>query len=440
MKQSANSWTLIEAVRVIDPYRGFDEKGDVLIGEGTFQDATMTPRGSVNKVSGKGLWLVPRLMDMHVHFRAPGQEWKEDITSGAMAAAHGGFSVVATMPNTAPVVDSASLVRWQQQEAEQLGLVDIVPLGAVTKGSRGEELAELWTMERAGAVGFSDDGRPVSSGAIMRAALSYSRTLGHPIIQHAEDLSLTHRAVMHEGQVSGRLGLTGAPAEAESAMVWRDVQLAALTGGRLHVAHLSSPGSLEAVDWAKRRGLAVTAEVTPHHLYFTDERVASPAYDTASKVNPPLRSEEIRQALVKALASGLIDAVASDHAPHHADEKEGAYVDAPFGISGLETAVAAVMSVILDAAVMTPLDLFERMTRAPHRILNLPYRGTVPGESADFALIDPGRRWRVEPTHWYSKGKNSPFMGMELVGQVIATMRRGRWIMQEGEVGACVQP
>jgi dihydroorotase len=424
-------------VRVIDPYRGMDYVGDVVIGDGRFHDPERNVSTDMDRVSARGLWLVPRLTDMHVHFRAPGQEWKEDIESGARAAAHGGVTAVAAMPNTEPIVDSASLVAWQRQEAARLGLVDLYPIGAISKGSQGEELAELWTMEQAGAVGFSDDGRPLASSRLMRAALSYSTTLKHPIIQHAEDRDLSRAGVMHEGDVSGRLGLVGVPAEAESSMVWRDVQLAALTGGRLHVAHVSSIGSLEAIEWAKRHGLKVSAEVTPHHLFFTDERVANPAYDSATKVNPPLRPETIRVALLQALKSGLIEVVASDHAPHHGDEKAHPYAEAPFGISGLETLIGATMMVALGEGAMSPLDLFERMTRAPHRVLNLTYGGVSPGEWADFALIDPKRRWRVGDTGWYSKGKNSPWMGRELIGQVISTMHRGDWTMQEGEVGLC---
>lgn len=440
MTQKERDWVRIEGVRVIDPYRGIDQEGDVLIGNGRFQDARESAQSSVQVVSGRGLWLVPRLFDMHVHFRAPGEEWKEDLLSGSRAAAHGGFSLVATMANTHPVVDSPALVAWQKSEAKRLGLVEIVPLGAISKGLEGEQLAELWAMQQAGAAGFSDDGRPVASSALMRAALSYSRTLLHPIIQHAEDLDLSYRAVMHEGEVSGRLGLAGAPAEAESTMVWRDVQLAALTQGRLHVAHVSSLGALDAVAWAKSRGLAVSAEVTPHHLYFTDERVAQPAYDTHSKMNPPLRPEAMRQALIKALQSGLIDVVASDHAPHHADEKSLPYAEAPFGVSGLETSVGAMMSLMLPEGTMHPLELFERMTRAPHRIVGLGYRGVVPGERADFALIDPKGSWRVDPKNWYSKGINSPFMGLQLSGRVVFTMHDGIWTMQEGEVSECVRP
>jgi len=439
MSQDRADWVRLEGVRVIDPFRGQDQEGDVLVGDGSFQEPTLSPRSRVRTMSGRGLWLVPRLTDMHVHFRSPGQEWKEDFQSGSMAAAHGGFSVVATMANTEPVVDSVSLIQWQKAEAKALGLVEVVPIGAVSKGLGGEELAELWTMEQGGAGGFSDDGRPVASSALMRAALSYSSTMRHPIIQHAEDLELSHLGVMHEGDVSGRLGLTGIPLEAESAMVWRDVQLAALTNGRLHIAHISSLGALEAIAWAKSRGLKVTAEVAPHHLFFTDARVGSPAYDTATKVNPPLRPENVRQALLAALKMGLIDAVASDHAPHHADEKDRPYAQAAFGISGLETSLAAMITIGLGEAEMTPLALFERMTRAPHRILGMDYGGVVAGARADFALIDPKARWRVEPAGWYSKGKNSPWMGTELTGRVISTMYGGHWTMQEGEVVRCAQ-
>ncbi len=437
--RDGSGWWKITDVRVIDPYRQQEWLGDVIVGQGHFQDgvATVGETERVEIVAGRGLWLVPRLLDMHVHFRAPGQEWKEDLASGAAAAAHGGFSAVVTMPNTDPVVDSPSLVSWQIAESRRIGLVDVLPAGAVTKTSQGHELAELWKMEQAGAVAFSDDGRPVADGGLMRSALSYSATLSRPIVQHAEDLTLSGQGVMHEGAVSGRLGLAGVPGAAEAVVAWRDVQLAALTGGRLHIAHVSTPGALEAIQWAKAHDLSVTAEVTPHHLFFTDERVAELAFSPATKVNPPLRPESYRQALLQAMKSGLIDVIASDHAPHHADEKDLPYNHAPFGISGLETAVAAVITVGLGELAMSPLALFERMTAAPHRILGLAYRGLTPGEWADFALIDPDARWTVDPGTWYSQGKHTPWRGMELRGQVVAAMHRGRWTVREGEVLPC---
>lgn len=434
MNDQERSWK-ITGVRVIDPFTRTEETTDVFIVGGRFADKGSAKECSA--VDGQGLWLVPDLTDMHVHFRAPGQEWKEDLASGSAAAAAGGFSAVATMPNTVPVVDTASLVRWQVLEGERIGLVDIVPIGAVSKGSKGEELAELFEMEAAGAGGFSDDGRPVVNSRLMRAALSYSRTLRAAIIQHAEDPGLSAGAVMHEGAVSGRLGLPGAPGVAEAAMVWRDVELAALTGGRLHVAHVSVQETLEALAWARERTLAVTAEVTPHHLYFTDERVASPRFDPSTKVNPPLRPEAHRRALIAAVKSGLIGVIASDHAPHHRDEKDAPYVDAPFGISGLETSVGAVMTVLLGEGAMTPLDLFERMTVAPRRLLGLSPGGVRPEQAADFALIDPKAVWTVDPDRFYSRGKNTPFAGERLTGRVVATMRHGRFVMREGEVIGC---
>ncbi len=435
-EREGSGWWKITDVRVIDPYRQRAWQGDVLVGQGRFQDLAASA-DAPESVSGRGLWLVPRLLDMHVHLRSPGQEWKEDLASGSAAAAHGGFAAVMTMPNTDPVVDVPSLVSWQIAEGRRIGLVDVLPAGAVTKASGGQELAELWKMEKAGAVGFSDDGRPVADGGLMRAALSYSATLAGPIVQHAEDVTLSGRGVMHEGEVSGRLGLAGVPGEAEAVMVWRDVQLAALTDGRLHVAHVSTPGALEAIQWAKAHGLRVTAEVTPHHLFFTDERVAELAFSPVTKVNPPLRPESYRQVLLQAMKSGLIDAIASDHAPHHADEKDLPYKDAPFGISSLETAVAAVLTVGLDELAMDPLTLLVRMTAAPHRILGLSYQGLVPGESADFALIDPDARLPVDPGKWYSQARETPWQGVALRGQVVATMLRGRWAMREGEVLTC---
>ncbi len=371
---------------------------------------------------------------MHVHFRDPGQEYKEDLVSGSRAAAAGGFTLVCTMPNTVPVVDIPSLVQWQISRAETLGLVRIMPIGAVTKGEQGQELAELFQMAEAGAVAFSDDGHPVSDSRIMRAALSYSSSIGRPIIQHAEDSQLALGGVMHEGRVSHRLGLTGAPDEAESIMVWRDVELAGLTHGWLHVAHVSSPGSLEALRYAKNRGWNVSAEASPHHLFLTDETVAQWNFNPVTKVNPPLRPDAIRQELIAAVVSGLIPVLASDHAPHHADEKLRPYDEAPFGISGLETFLGAVMTLFLSEGRMSAMDLFSRMTVGPHHVLHERYPGIMPDAPADFTLIDPAKRWTVTASKFYSKGHNTPFEGVNLTGQAVTTMVGGHFSMRDREV------
>lgn len=426
----------IRGARIIDPFRDCEATEEIFVHNGRFisrnevNDQTM----AVEVVDATGLWLVPRLTDMHVHFREPGQEWKETIATGSQAAAHGGFTVVCPMPNTTPVIDLPQWVEWQIQKAEMIGLVRLFPIGAVTKGSSGSELAELFAMEQKGAVAFSDDGRPVSDARIMRSALMYSTTLSHPIIQHAEDRSLAQGTAMHEGYISEIMGIPGVPEEAEAIMAWRDVELAGLTHGHLHIAHASAQGTLEAIRYAKRRGLHVTGEATPHHLYLTDEAVLQFQYRSITKVNPPLRPAASRDALVHALKTGIIDVIASDHAPHHWDEKQKPYVDAPYGISGLETSLGVVMTTLIHSGEMSPMAVFRTMTSAPHRILGIPYQGIHPGEAADFTLIDPHRRWQVDTNQFYSKGKNTPIEGEFLTGQAVSTMCRGRWTMREGQV------
>lgn len=424
------SWH-IKNIRVLDPFTGRDGDGELFIENGYFVEAK---RPGMQTFDGRGLWAVPRLTDMHVHFREPGQEHKEDLVTGSRAAAAGGFTVVATMPNTDPVIDIPALVDWQIRRGQEIGLVDIWPLGAVTKGSRGQELAEMGMMQKAGAVGFSDDGQVVGHSRLMRAALSYATTLGRPIIQHAEDRDLSQGSVMHEGEVSSRVGLPGVPAVAESSIVWRDVELSLLTGGPLHVAHVTALGSLDALHYGRSRNASVTAEATPHHLLLTDEAVAEWNVDPITKVNPPLRPAAFRQALIEALVSGLVSVIASDHAPHHRDEKNGTYLDAPYGISGLETSLGTTLTVLLHSGRMTPLDLLARLTVGPHQALRMNYPGVVPGARADLTLIDPEHRWRVDSTQFYSRGHNTPMNGIELTGKAAATMVRGRWTMQDGEV------
>jgi dihydroorotase len=429
ISEEIRSWR-IRGARVLDPFRGIDSVEDVFIRDGVISgEASGVPIGPT--IDAQGLWLVPRLMDMHVHFREPGLEYKEDLQSGSRAACAGGFTVVCTMPNTVPVIDIPSLVQWQIARAQELGLVRIMPIGSVTKGEQGRELAELFQMAEAGAVGFSDDGHPVSDSRIMRAALSYSASMSRPIIQHAEDSLLALGGVMHEGRVSHQLGLTGVPDEAEAVMVWRDVELAALTHGWLHVAHVSAPGSLEALQYARRRGLHVSAEAAPHHLFLTDETVRQWNYNPVTKVNPPLRPEPVRQALIAAVVSGLIPVIASDHAPHHADEKLRPYDEAPFGISGLETFLGSMMTLFLGEGLLSPLDLFARMTVGPHQVLHQSYPGIVPGAAADLTLIDPARQWTVQTQKIYSKGRNTPLEGRKLTGRAVATMVGGRFTMRD---------
>ncbi len=425
---------LIRGGRVIDPYRQIDSHDeDVWVVEGRVAKAPPTG-ADVMEVDARGLWVLPRLIDMHVHFRDPGQTWKETIETGSRAAAHGGIGAVATMPNTVPVTDTPELVEWVKNRGEAVGLVRIFPIGAVTVGSQGEELADLFRLKQAGARAFSDDGLPVASSRMMRAALTYSRDLERVIINHAEDRSLTDGASVHEGLAAHRLGLPAAPETAEAMMVWRDVLLAGLTGGWLHLAHVSARESLEALSYARQHQYRVTAEAAPHHLLLNDEALLRWQYDSVTKVNPPLRPESSRQALLKALKQGLVNVVASDHAPHHLDEKALPYVQAPFGISGLETILSALITALIEPGLMTALDAWALMTTGPDQVLGLHSQGLAEGEPADLTLINPTRKWQVDPAAFYSLGHNTPLAGMKLTGQAVATMVGGRWTMREGEV------
>ncbi len=424
----------IRGVRVIDPYRHIDsEQEEVWVVNGRIAPEPIKNL-EAKVIDARGLWLVPRLLDMHVHFREPGQTWKETIATGSRAAAHGGITAVAVMPNTVPVTDTPELVEWVQMRGRAMGLVDVLPLGAVSVGSQGQELADLGRMHESGARGFSDDGKPVASARLMRAALSYAKSLGSVIIDHAEDPSLSEGALLHEGRMAHRMGLSAVPEVSEASMVWRDVLLAGLTGGALHIAHISAQDSLEALAYAKAKGYAVTAEVAPHHLLLTESVLEQWGYDPVTKVNPPLRPEKTRQALIAAVAKGLIGVMASDHAPHHADEKAQPYTDAPFGISGLETVVSSLITALIAPGHLTPLKGFELMTTGPDQVLGLRYPGLCAGAPADLALIDPERRWRVDPQDFYSLGHNTPLSGMTLIGQPLFTMVNGRFSMREGEV------
>ncbi|MCY0898567.1 MAG: dihydroorotase [Firmicutes bacterium] len=434
MTDNGMTGVCLRGVRVIDPFRDVDSRDEDLTVVGGLIVPRDDPRarGCV-EIDGRGLWLVPRIVDMHVHFREPGQTWKETIETGCQAAAHGGVTGVAPMPNTLPVVDTPELVEWEAQRGADLGLVHVYPIGAITRQSQGEALADLYFMHQKGARAFSDDGHPLTSSALMRAALTYAATLPAAIINHAEDRQLA-TGWCNEGPVAEQLGLAGTPEAAEAVMVWRDVMLAELTGGWLHEAHVSTVESLHAIRYAKAKQLGVTAEVTPHHLLLTDDALREWRYDPVTKVNPPLRSKATREALVKAVSDGDIDVIASDHAPHHADEKSLNYQEAPYGISGLETLLGATFTALLEPGLMRPLDLMRLLTVGPHRVLRLSYPGLIPGAAADLTLIDPQRRWVVDPGQFYSRGRNTPLAGRTLVGQAVATMVQGRWVMRDGEV------
>ncbi len=416
---------LLRKGRVVDPAAGVDAVMDVLIEDGTV--AAVRPRipargAQVENLAG--LVVCPGFVDIHVHLREPGQEWKETIATGTRAAAAGGFTGVACMPNTVPVNDSRVVTESILSGARLHGLVPVYPIGCVTKGQRGEELAEMADMVEAGVRGFSDDGRPVVSNLLMRRALEYSTIFDLPVIDHCEDPSLVSGGVMHEGEVSGRLGLEGWPGVAEDVMVQRDVLLAEYTGGQVHVAHMSTGRSAEFVRQAKRRKARVTCEVTPHHLILTDEAVGE--FDTNAKMNPPLRPESDRKALLKALADGTVDAIATDHAPHHHDEKAVEFSRAPFGIVGLETAVPLCLDRLVHAGWIGLPRLVELLAVGPSRILRLGKGTLAPGSKADVTVLDLDRQVCVEASRFLSKSANSPFLGWKLRGAPVMTVCGGR--------------
>ena len=372
-----------------------------------------------------GLIVAPGFIDMHVHLREPGQEHKETIASGCAAAVAGGWTSVCPMPNTNPVNDNAAITRYMIEQAERAGLANVFPIGAITKSSDGSELAEMGEMKAAGAVAVSDDGRPVPNAGIMRRAMQYARDFDLPVIDHCEDKSLSSGGVMHEGRISLLLGLKGMPALAEDIDAVRDIILAADTGAHVHIAHVSTKGAVDAVRRAKADGLIVTCEVTPHHFTLTDRAVEG--YDTNTKMAPPLRSEEHLQAIIEGIKDGTIDAIATDHAPHHADEKALEYDRAPMGITGLETALGLAFNELVHKGVIDLVRLVELCSANPARIFKLAGRGTLaPGSVADVTIIDPDLNWTYTNAHSRSKSKNSPFDGWQFNGGAVATIVGGK--------------
>ena len=416
---------LLRGGRVIDPSRGFDESADVLLQDGKVAAVGTglgTPDGAdVRDVSG--LVVAPGLVDIHVHLREPGNEDEETVASGARAAAAGGFTAVCAMPNTDPVTDNQAAVGFIVRQSLRAGGARVHPIGAISVGQRGERLAEFGEMVGAGAVAVSDDGRPVVSGHLMRTALEYARTFGIPVADHCEEPTLAAGGAMHEGLVATRLGLKGIPAAAEEIMVARDILLAELSGGHVHLCHMSTRGSVELIRRGKERGIGVTAEVTPHHLSLTDK--ACETYDTHAKMNPPLREAADVAALRAALQEGVIDCIASDHAPHAYDEKEAAFDDAPFGIVGLETAWALAHTELVLGSVLSLTELLHRMSTAPAKIFHLDGGTLQAGVPADVCVLDPGFKWRVDPARFHSKSRNTPFTGRDLTGAVALTIVGG---------------
>ncbi|MBN1282536.1 MAG: dihydroorotase [Proteobacteria bacterium] len=412
--------------RVIDPASRTDGKLSVLVRGGKIEQVTPSrkaPEGA-QVLDASGCVVAPGFIDMHVHLRDPGQEYKEDIESGTRAAAAGGLATVCCMPNTDPVIDCASVAEYVLEKAGRLGATGVIPIGSITRGGKGEAMSDIGDLASAGACAISDDGRSVMNSGLMRRAMEYATAFGLPVISHCEDAALAGGAVMNEGLVSTELGLQGMPAAAEELMVARDIMLAELTGARLHIAHASTMGTVELIRRAKRRGIRVTAEVTPHHLTLTDEAVSD--FDPNTKVNPPLRTEADRRALIKALADGTIDAIATDHAPHNIIDKEMGFEEAAFGISGLETMLPLALALVAERK-LTLKRLVEALSAAPARILGLKGKGSLkPGSDADITIFDPSAAWTVDASRFASRGKNTPFNGLRVMGRARWTIVRGR--------------
>jgi dihydroorotase len=423
---------IVRGGRLVDPSQGVDAAVDVLL-EGDHVAEVgprLNPRGAT-VFEAKGLVVAPGFIDLHTHLREPGREDKETIATGTRAAAAGGFTAVCAMPNTEPVNDTAGITRAILERARADGVVRVYPIGAITKGSKGEELAEYGDLREAGCVAVSDDGRPVASARLMRRALEYAQAFDLPVIDHCEEPTLFEKASMNEGPVSTLLGLRGTPTVAEALVVERDVMLAELTGGRVHIAHLSAALSVEAVRRGKARGVRVTAEATPHHLLLTDAAVRDSGYDTSTKMNPPLRSEADRAAVVQGLVDGTIDCIATDHAPHTVDDKKVEFDVAAFGIVGLETAVALCLDRLVGAGILDLPRLIALFSTHPARVLGLPGGSLAPGSPANLTLLDLERKRQVDPVRFATKGRNTPFTGWILTGWPVATIVGGRVVFDE---------
>ncbi|MDZ4168555.1 MAG: dihydroorotase [Coriobacteriia bacterium] len=425
---------LLRGGRVVDPQVGLDEVADVIVRDGVIveigPDLTI-PKGVTVECAEKVI--VPGLVDVHTHLREPGFEYKEDVRSGTRAAAHGGYTAVCAMPNTRPVCDTGSTVRFLAERAESAGAVRVHVIGACTAGQKGTALAEIGDMVAEGAVAFSDDGHGVADAGMARLVMDYAKQFGTTVISHCEDLALVGKGVVNEGAVSTRLGLPGWPAAGEETMVARDIALAELTGCRVHLAHLSTGRSIELVREAKARGIAVTCEVTPHHL-FLDEDVLDTGYDTNLKMNPPLRTAGDREALIVALLDGTIDAIATDHAPHASHEKALEFEIAPFGTTGLETALALVITHLVASERLEWKDLVRLMAQGPRAALGLPELRLEAGMPADITIIDPEARVEVTPALFESRSSNSAFLGSSLLGKASEVLVGGRFALRNGKV------
>jgi dihydroorotase len=421
---------VLKGGRVVDPANGRDGLFDIVIVSGRIarvgRDLPIDADATVVNVPS-GLVVCPGLIDMHVHLREPGQEHKETVATGTAAAVAGGFTAVACMPNTSPVNDSAGVTEYILKKAAEANLARVYPIGAVSRGQAGEQLADIGELRQAGCVAITDDGRPVATAMLMRRALEYARMFDMPIIEHCEEQTLKGDGVAHEGFHASSLGLRGIPGAAESVMALRDISLAELTGGVVHIAHMSARQTLDAVRWGKGRGVRVTCEVTPHHFVLTDEMLAAPVpYDTNVKMNPPLRETADRDAMLAGLRDGSVDVIATDHAPHHYDEKRVEFDHAPFGITGLETAVSLCFDRLVHTEVVSLARLIELLSVNPARILQVPGGSLSEGAPADISILAPDLSITVSVERMRSKSKNTPFNGWTLRGGVAATIVGGR--------------
>ena len=422
---------LLKSGRVVNPATNFNDMVDILI-----EDEKIVKIGAdlqsddAEIFDATGLIIAPGLIDMHVHLREPGQEAKEDIGSGTRAAAAGGITTVACMPNTSPVIDNSVLVQGIAQRAQQDGVVKVKVVGALSKGQEGKELAEIGDMLEAGAVAITDDGHYVDSAKLLMNGLDYIARYDLPIISHAEDNTLTEDGVMHEGAVSAMLGMKGRPAVAEDIAVSRDILLAEYTNARIHIAHISSKGAVELVRQAKKRGVKVTAEVTPHHLTLTDEEIKN--FNVAAKVCPPLRSKDHVQAMIEGLKDGTIDAIVTDHSPHAFEEKDREFKFAPNGFTGMETSLGVILTNLYHTGIMTIDEIIEKMSVAPAKILKLGAGNIEIGKIADLTVIDTEKTWKVDSNKFYSRGKFTPYDGVELKGKAVATIVNGKIVMENG--------
>ncbi|MGH2348570.1 MAG: dihydroorotase [bacterium] len=425
---------LIRGGRVVDPLTATDRIADVLIEDGQIAAvAGGIPSGAYRILDARGCVVTPGLVDLHVHLRDPGLTHKEDIASGTAAAVRGGFTTIACMANTVPPIDHPAIVEYVRSIASKVGACRVVPVGAITKGLAGEELAPIGGLVAAGAAAISDDGAAVASAGLLRRAMVYASMYGLPVMEHCEDRSLSGGGVMHEGRWSAVLGLHGIPPVSEEVVLARDLLIAESAGAHLHILHVSTAGSVRLIREAKRRGVRVTAEVTPHHLVLTDEAVQG--FDPNDKMNPPLRSPEDRDALREGLRDGTIDAIATDHAPHAVEEKMVEFDQVPFGVIGLETALGVALTSLVHTGVLGLPDLIRAMSTAPASILGLPGGRLAPGAPGDVTMIDLDRTWIVDPSTFASKSRNTPFAGWELTGKAVATVVGGEVKFDELGVG-----